>query len=293
MNKRNLLNLGLLLFIGVLVLLVIYEPGIEKPQEPTRLLELEREAVTQIRIERQGQETVALARDAHGDWRLTEPLAIGASAFRIGSLLRITEQKSLGSFPAEPERLAGYGLEAPRVTLTLNDKMTVAFGDNTPLDQRRYVRLGDRVHLVSDTLYYHLIGAYTTFIRAELLPEGSAIAALTLPGLSVSWQAEHWQVEPKPEPFSADQVTRLIDAWKLASAVQVKPYDGKQGETITIEQGGEEAPITFLLTARTPDLVLARPELGIEYHLAESSGEELLTLPTIEKATGAARASEL
>jgi len=284
MNKRNLLNLGLLLLIGVLVLLVIYEPGIEKPQEPRRLLELEREAVTQIRIERQGQETVALTRDG-GDWSLTEPLAIGASVFRIGSLLRITEQRSLGSFPAEPERLAGYGLEAPRVTLTLNDKVTVAFGDNTPLDQRRYVRLGDRVHLVSDTLYYHLIGAYTTFIRQELLPEGTAIAALSLPGLGVRWQEERWQVEPKPEAFSADQVTRLIDAWKLASAVQVKPYDGKQGETITIEPGGEEAPITLLLTARTPDLVLARPELGIEYHLAESSGEELLKLPTMEKAT--------
>jgi type II secretory pathway component PulM len=284
MSKRNLLNLGLLLLVGVLVLLVIYEPGIEKPQEPTRLLELEREAVTQIRIERQGQETVALTRDG-GDWNLTEPLAIGASAFRIGSLLRITEQKSLGSFPAEPERLAGYGLEAPRVTLTLNDAVTVAFGDNTPLDQRRYVRLGDRVHMVSDTLYYHLIGAYTTFIRQELLPEGTALAALTLPGLRVSWQAERWQVEPRPESFSADQVTRLIDAWKLASAVQVKPYDGKQGEAITIEPGGDETPLTFLLTARTPDLVLARPELGIEYHLAESSADELLKLPTMEKAT--------
>jgi hypothetical protein len=54
---------------------------------------------------------------------------------------------------------------------------------------------------------------------------------------------------------------------------------------ITIEPGGKEEPITLLLTARTPDLVLARPELGIEYHFAESSGEELLKLPTIEKAT--------
>jgi hypothetical protein len=31
--------------------------------------------------------------------------------------------------------------------------------------------------------------------------------------------------------------------------------------------------------------VLARPELGIEYHLAESSADELLKLPTMEKAT--------
>jgi hypothetical protein len=284
MSKRNLLNLGLLLLVGVLVLLVIYEPGIEKPQENPRLLDLEREAVTQIRIERQGQETVALARDARGNWHLTAPLAIGASEFRISALLRITEQKSLGNFPAEPGRLAGYGLETPRVTLTLNDKVTVAFGNNTPLDQRRYVQLGDRVHLVTDTLYYHLIGSYTTFIRQQLLPEGTAISALTLPGLAVRWQEGRWQVEPRPEAFSADQVTRLIDAWKFASAEQIKPYDGNEGETITIEPNGEEAPITFLLTSRSPDLVLARPELGIEYHLAESSGEALLALPPLEAA---------
>lgn len=284
MNKRNLLNLGLLLLIGILVLLAIYEPGIEAPKENPRLLDIDREAIKQIRIERQGQETVALERDALGDWNLTAPLAIGASEFRISSLLRVTEQKSLGSYPADSERLARFGLATPRVTLTLNDKAKVAFGDTTALDQRRYVQIGDRVHLVTDTLYYHLIGNYTTFIRQQLLPEGTAIGALTLPGLTVRWQADRWQVEPKPEHFSADQVTRLLDAWQLASAVQVKPYDGNKGETITIEPKGEGAPITFLLTARSPDLVLARPDLGIQYQLAESSVGELLELQPMEEA---------
>lgn len=284
MSKQNLLNLGLLLLIGILVLLVIYEPGIEAPKENPRLLDIDREAIKQIRIERQGQETVALERDALGNWHLTAPLAIAASEFRISSLLRITEQKSLGSYPADSERLARFGLATPRVILTLNDKVKVAFGDTTALDQRRYVQIGDRVHLVSDTLYYHLIGNYTTFIRQQLLPEGTTIGALSLPELRVRWQEDRWQVEPKPEHFSADQVTRLLDAWKLANAVQVKPYDGNKGETITIEPKGEEAPITFLLTARSPDLVLARPDLGIQYQLAESSAEELLKLPEVEEA---------
>lgn len=283
MNKRNLLNLGLLLLIGLLVLLVIYEPGIEPPQEKPPLLDIDREAVNTIRIERQGQETVALHRDESGNWNLTAPVAIGASDFRISSLLRITEQKSLSSFPADSERLAQYGLDSPQATLTLNDKVKLAFGHNSPLDQRRYVQINDQVHLINDTLYYHLIGNFTTFVRQELLPPGISLTALSLPGLTVRWQEERWQVEPKPASFSADQVTRLIDAWKLASAVQVKPYDGKEGETITIEPRGEGGPLTFLLTARSPDLVLARPELGIQYHLAESSGEGLLMLRPLEE----------
>ena len=67
--------------------------------------------------------------------------------------------------------------------------------------------------------------------------------------------------------------------------MQVKPYDGKEGETIAIELKGKETPVSFLLTARSPDLILARPDLGIQYHFAESSAAELLELPELEKAT--------
>jgi hypothetical protein len=283
MRKQNLLNLGLLLLIAILVLLAVYEPGIEQPKEAPRLIALEREAVTTIRLERQGQERITLSRDDQGKWQMSEPLIITASDFRLGSLLRITEQKSLGSYPADKERLSRYGLDTPRVVLTLNDSLHLAFGDSTPLDQRRYVQVGERVHLITDSLYYHLIGSYTTFIRQALLPENAGITALSLPNLRVRWQDGRWQVEPKPETYSADQVTRLVDAWKLASAVQVKAYDGSEGERISVELKGEETPLTFLLTARSPDLVLARPDLGIQYHLAESSGEGMLTLQPLEK----------
>lgn len=283
MSKRNLLNLGLLLFIGVLVLLVVYEPGIEAPKEPPQLLDIERNAIRQIRIERQGQETVNLEIDPQGKWQLNEPLSVAASDYRVNALLGITTLKSLGSYPADKEHLTRFALDQPRVTLSLNEKVKIAFGDSTPLDQRRYVQVGDRIHLISDTLYYHLIGNYTTFIRQELLPEGSSITAITLPDIAVRWQDDRWQVEPKPDAFSVDQVTRLLDAWKYASALQVKPYDGKEGETITIEIKGREEPITFVLTARSPDLVLARPELGIQYHLAEGGAEELLKLPPLEE----------
>jgi len=283
MNKRNLLNLGLLLLIGVLVLLTVYEPGIEKQKELPHLLSLKRDDVKLIRIEREDQKTVELTRDNQGKWQLIQPLKIAASDFRISSLLRITEQKSLGDYPADKGHLTRFGLDKPRVTLTLNDTTKITFGNSTPLDQRRYVQVGDQVHLISDSLYYHLIGRYTTFIRQEILPEDSHISAMTLPDLKVAWEDKHWQVDPKPENFSADQVTQLIDFWNVASAIEVKPYDGKQGEAVTIQFRGDEKPIKLLITARHPDLVLARPDPGIEYHLAESSADEMLKLSPVKK----------
>ncbi|MEN8169923.1 MAG: DUF4340 domain-containing protein [Pseudomonadota bacterium] len=283
MSKRNLLNLGLLAFIGVLVLLVVYEPGIEKPPELPTLLQLDKAAVKQIAIQRDGQQDIELLRQADGNWQMAQPIPHAADQYRIDSLLRITTIKSLSSFTAEPDKLSAYKLAQPQVTLTLNGNITIAFGGSTPLDQRRYVMVNRQVHLISDTLYYHLIGSFPTFLRKQLLDEGGSIDGLELPGLSLSWHKDRWQLQPQPESVSADQVTRLLDQWKLASALEIKPYDEQPGEKISIKLSGKEQPQQLLLTSREPDLILARPELGIQYHLNASSAGQLLQLPSMEE----------
>ena len=279
MSKRNLLNFGLLAFIGLLILLVVYEPGIEKPAELPALLQLDKAAVKQIAIHRDGQQDIELQRQSDDHWLVTSPLQYPADQYRIDSMLRVTTIKSLGSFAAEPQKLAAYNLAESQVSLTLNGDTTIVFGGSTPLDHRRYVMVNDKVHLIGDTIYYHPIGNYPTYLRRQLLDEGSTIEKLELPGLSVSWQEERWQLSPEPEDFSADQVTQLLGQWKLASAMEIRPYDKSTGEKITIKITGEEQPLELLVTSREPDLVLARPELGIQYHFDASGSEKLLQLP--------------
>jgi hypothetical protein len=263
----------------VLALVAVYEPGVEEPEEKPSLIALDRKTVTHILIQRDGRADIELQRGDDGNWLLLQPVILPADGYRIDALLRVTASKSLGSFPAEPEKLAEYSLSEPAVTLSLNRNTHIAFGSNTPLDHRRYVRLGDTVHLISDTLYYHLIGAFTTFVSKSPLPRGSAIAALQLPELNLQWQQNRWQVTPQPADYSADQVTQLLDAWRYASAIEVKPYDGQTGEVITLQPKDTEQPLQFLLTARDPDLVLARPELGIQYHLPAEAAAKMLQLP--------------
>lgn len=285
MTKQNLLNLGLLALIGVLVLFTVYEPGIEKPVEAPALLQLDKTAVKQITITRDGQQDIKLVRQENGHWQMTAPIQHAADQFRIDSLLRITTLRSLTHFTAELDKLAAYQLDKPRVTLLLNHQTRIAFGSSTPLDQRRYVMVNDQIHLITDTLYYHLIGSFPTFLRKQLLDEGSSIETLLLPELKLNWQEERWQLDPKPESFSADQVTRLIDQWKFASAMEIKAYDKKPGEKITLQLTDNEEPLEFLLTSQQPDLILARPALGIQYHLDASSAERLLKLPPREEET--------
>jgi hypothetical protein len=287
MTKQNLLNLGLLALIGVLVLFTVYEPGIEKPAVAPTLLQLDKAEVKKITIIRDSQQEIELVRQDDDHWQMLAPIQHAADQFRVDSLLRITTLKSLGSFSTDPDKLATYQLDKPRVTLILNHQTRIAFGSSTPLDQRRYVIVNGQVHLITDTLYYHLIGSFPTFLRKQLLDEGSSIEALTLPELKLSWQEERWQLDPKPESFSADQVTRLIDQWKFASALEIKPYDKKPGGKVVLKLTGIEEPLEYLLTSREPDLILARPELGIQYHLDASSGAKLLQLPSMEKQSDA------
>lgn len=282
MDKRNLLNLGLLLLIGALVLLVLYEPGIEKPAENPSLLSLQDDAIQQIRIQRENQPDILLLRQNDGRWWMEQPIRHRVAAQRMTSLLRISQLRSLSSFAITGRELADYRLNKPHVRLTLNDDVHIDFGGSTPLDQRRYVRLNNTVHLISDTLYYHLIGDATTFLDKQLLDDKLSIRTLSLPSLLLKWQDEKWQLTPQPENFSADQIGRLIDNWRFAAALEIKVYDGKGGTALQIGFDDKAFELELLLTAHEPDLVLARPDIGIQYHFDASSAKQLLQLPSEE-----------
>jgi hypothetical protein len=292
MKRNTLINLSLVIVIGILVLMTVYEPGIEKPAEAPLLLSLKRDDVKHILIHRDGQETVELEKNPDGKWQLLQPIKIAASSFRIDSLLRITESKSLNSFSADPAKLAGYKLDKPSAELILNDTVKLAFGAATPLDQRRYVLFDNKVHLITDNLYYFMISAWPTFVSMKPMPQKETISALQLPGLKLQWQDNRWQLKPKQETSSTDNITALLDTWKYLAATSVKVYDGKKGDQITIHFKDEEKPLQFLLTARKPDLILARPELGIEYHFPSELADKILALPKPKEAGKAATPTE-
>lgn len=277
MSRRTLLNLGLFLLVILLGLITLFEPGKEPTTELPTLISLQREDIHKIRIDRHDAESIVLEKEA-GRWHMTHPVRAGVSSYRINSILKLAGTKSLGSHSGSGKDLQPFGLEKPRLHVTLNGGLTLAFGNNTPLDHRRYLLLGDVIHLIADSFYYQLIGDFTTFIDTALLPPDSQIAGIELPMLRLNRIDGHWQVEPEPEHYSADQAATLIEAWQQARALQVKAYRGGKGEAITLHITNRAEPLHFLITARSPELVLARPDLGIEYYLAEHFAAGLLTL---------------
>jgi hypothetical protein len=90
---------------------------------------------------------------------------------------------------------------------------------------------------------------------------------------------KQWQLSPGKPDVSADAIQQLLDHWKNASALYARRYDGsKPDETITLEFSDMPETLTFKVISHSPELVLARPDWGIQYHFSGDMKKSLLTL---------------
>ncbi len=273
---QNLLLLGLAIGLG---LVVFFEPGKEPGPLPILLTELKADSLTRIRIERPQRPSIELAKK-DGHWRLLLPISTPANTRRIESLLKIVTAHSHSRFPVEASKLARFSLVPPKATLILND-VSLLFGDTEALDDRRYVRVGNRIHLTTDAYYHHLIATWPSFVSLRLLPPGAELAGLVLPGFELRREGSGWQLTPEQESASADAIEALVQAWKNAQALRVtaltvgKKVDG----LIRLKFSSGQPEVEFVLLQGADGLILRRPDLGIQYHLPIAAAGRLLALP--------------
>ncbi len=285
MNPRTLLNIGLLVLLVGLALLVMFEPGIEPPPAPTTLTATSQDNITHIRIDREQHAPLQLDRQQEG-WQVLSDQPIPANEFQVLSLLELVDTETKRSYSLDQLDLGKLALDPASAKVTFNNELTIEFGTTEPLDGYRYVRVDDTVHLIADR-YQHLIEAdITTFIDHRLLGEGSRITRLQLPQKTLTYSDEtHWSLMPEDPDVSADAIQELIDAWQHASALWVRKYEAGSPEAqVQIQLEGTQDTIEFEIMARQPELVLARPDWKIQYHLTGESIDKLFdfTKPTTE-----------
>ncbi len=274
MNKRNLINLALLLAVIGLALLAWLEPGREAPPAPLKITTLDAAAIDRIRIERPAGLLEMARRD--GRWELTAPIRAPANSIRTDAILSVAAIDSLNSLPVAGLDLATYGLAEPAVRLFLNDTR-IDFGNTSPLDQRRYVRVGDTLHLIPDLRYYQLIGGWNGYVSLRLLEQDTALDRIELPGLTLENREGSWRPAPAPEHWSADAATALAQNWLNAQAMEVRELKGEaNGEEVRLHVRGREQPIRFVIAASEPELILQRPDLGLAWHLVAERAADLL-----------------
>jgi len=286
MSSRTLLNLGLAALAAILALVVVYRPGLETESLPQPIITgLAAEDVVSITVTREPHARLTFTREATG-WRLfTGKYNLPAAEYQVSALLRLLDTTAGPGYDARDLALAQLGLDPPQATLTFNDR-EIRIGGTGALDERRYVQVDNEVFLLPDQ-FQHLVNAEpASFVARRLLAGRGAIERLELPDLTLARAANgHWQPEPADDRATADALQQLIDNWQNASALYVSTYDGgTTDEQVTIHTTGQEEPLVLQVVSHAPDLVLARADWGVQYHLSSSLEGSLFALPEPEEA---------
>ena len=276
MGKRVLLNIWLAVALLALVWVVWQEPGHAPQSPPVKLTSLSPSAIDKLVIINE-KGAITLTKQDRA-WRLTQPYDIAANGVRVNDVLDVVEAESSSQFPATGRDLSEYGLAKPAVRLRLNDT-EIQFGGLAPVGQQRYVKLGDTIHLIADSYMFELTGDAAAWVSRNLVPPGKQITALKLPDVKVTRNDKgEWEVAPAAGAISADAVKTLMNEWGDAQALRVAPYEkhADQGEVVLDIAGATQA-LTYHIIERKPELILARPEIGLQFYVASEQADRLLS----------------
>ncbi len=277
LSTRTLLNVVLVAIVAGLVLLVLYEPGIEAPPEPERLTDLKSVAVRQLRMKRPGQPEMRFEKRA-GTWHMLEPYQLPANDLRVGVVPDIVEAPSYAQLSVTELTLDRFSLDPPNASLFLGD-VRIDFGGSEQLSAMRYVRLNDTVHLITDRFYHHLLSAPAGLVDHRLLGPDAEPVEITLPEHRLTLADGTWTVVPELPEMTADAPVRLAEAWRHAQAIEVTALEPKKGEqSVSIRLRGQTEPLRYLVSAAEHAVIFARPDAGVQYHLTEASAAPLLRI---------------
>ena len=280
MQSRSLLNIVLFLFV-VLLAVYIYDTDKQEQASSTseQLTQLFADEVTQINI-RHNQRHIELRRK-NSDWHMLQPINVTANSFRIDTLLKMINTVSHATYSTADLDLDKYGLSNAGTSISFND-VSVDFGIVNPINNYRYVRINDTVHLIDDHFYPLLSSQTGTLVARELIPGKAIIDKLVLPEQTLYRDENNlWHSSDNTDP---DAINETLHHWQSSQAFGVHNYMQRESlADISVYLAGEAKPVRFHVTDTDPWLIIARPDLDIEYHFNLEFYDRLLRPGTVDE----------
>jgi uncharacterized protein DUF4340 len=296
-RTRVLVDITLVVLLVGLGLVAYFQPGLQKPVSVPQLTALHRDAIRRLELIYPDGHKISLGKEKD-EWFVLQPIHLPANRFHAETLVDLAEATSFAQYPATKLDLARFKLDKPLLKVRFND-VEVALGGTEALNGRRYALYGGTVQLVGDSVASFLDADTSFFVSHALLPAEARPVSLSLPllaekpdskgplrgAIQLHFENDRWVLTPPDQAVSQDTLNRLVEGWRFAHALQVERIDKarKALATVTIQLKGEPQPVRFDLVATQPDLILARTDVGLQYHVAEPLARRLLSL-TPEKA---------
>ena len=221
---------------------------------------------------------LTLQRDADG-WLLESPIRWPANNINIKRLLSIVNSDAGSRLPADEINLATLGLQFPKAVLRINDT-ELLFGATNNIGKRRYIMLDSTVFLLPDIHLPLFAQGLLSIVDRRLLPRRYKLSRLELLELEISRNAnDNWQVTNADDDFEQDQISRLVANWQDLEAAKIKLFDTgaipRQKLEIALQDGSK---FEFFLMSIDPEIVIAHPQIGLQYHFRADLYYELIAL---------------
>lgn len=200
-----------------------------------------------------------------GNWQIEAPILWLANNIAVERIIGILNSETDSRLPSSEIDLSTLGLQFPRAMLKLNNTDFV-FGDTNNIGERRYLLSNDTVFLVADRHLPFMTQGVTGLIDRRLMPRSLLLQSLDLTSIKLTKANQPGWRSDNPA-HSEQQIGELIESWQTLEAKHVQNYNSQQTPRqkfiATIDNGGQ---IEFYLMAITPEIVIARPDLGLQYH---------------------------
>lgn len=275
MSKRWLINYILIM----LVILFTYignrydvEPGY-KPE--SRITTLKLQDINRISIQT-ADDNINLTR-ANGRWQIVSPIQWLANNITIERILGVASSETDSKLPASEIDLATIGLQFPKAILSLNDTR-IHFGTTNQIGERRYLLIYSTVYLLPDRHLPFITSGISGLIDQRLLPRALPLSRLQIGPLKIT-QTQNGGWQDSNNASSPDQLNTLIGNWQTLPALRILTFQNKaaplQKITAKLENGNE---VEFFLMSIKPEIIIARPDLGLQYHFNKDDYYNLLAV---------------
>jgi hypothetical protein len=276
LSKRWVVNALLVaLIVGLSLAGVFFEPSATVEKKPA-ISQLTADEVDTIEIET-GDLQLRLQRVNDG-WEIESPINWPAQITNVRRLLSILKIEADALSDAADVDLSALGLQQPKVSMRFNG-IPLFFGATNNIGGRRYVMLNEKLYLLPDVHLVFVNQGLAGLADRRLLPGTSGIVSLRLPDLEISLDEDNrWRSNQAIE-FQQSSLLRLVDNWRTLQATRISNFDLElpPRQLIEIKLANGEV-IEFLLMSEDPEIIIAHPNLGLQYHFRRDYRDQLITL---------------
>lgn len=278
LSRRWLVNCALILVIAVLAFASFHFGAESEEKSIPRISSLQADDIEHIELQVDASH-LTLQRDGDG-WRITAPVDWPADAANVERLLSILKVESSALAELADINPQALGLQPPKATLRLNDT-TLAFGGSNNIGGRRYVLIESRLYLLPDIHLGFAAQGMPGIVDRRLLPGRYQISALRLPELEIRRNNEQQWRSSRDAMTTQVQLELLINSWQSLPASRIHRFAADAGAGDPIEvQFTDGQRIDFLLLSTQPEIIIANPAIGLQYHFHANLHDRLLAPAT-------------